>query len=567
MAYTTTMARHSKRYWVTLASKVAKVRTYKGYPSNRQEELELTHSDVQAMQQRVLGIPVRYNHDDNTFLGKVTDTRVNPNGSWDAELELSVETPEGEVTMKAIEDGLIDGVSLQHELFSNKPKEVSVCVKGARPGSKFIRKPANSDLYRCDADPEFNISASNEQANDKQDVVDHEIFTVLHVAASAMPDADTPMTDAAAPAPAAAVPPASAPAPPAAAGEEESKSPELEKDLELAAAAEALLPRTKEVKELLRNAHNIPSKADKEKIQDAVADIEMKATDAMEENAALKLEIEKLKADAERAQKINQQQYRILGDTVSASRSTLENAVDAFSSPEEAAATKRILASADPAVFGAVANLVGGIAKAATTKSPEAVAQLFSQKKLSEWMKNRAAKKSGLPIKPKETDTTQQFADWAQKASPTTNVMASASSSSSSSSYIDPDDGEPVARPSMQYVKLVAASSSGKVYRNQQELTRAQDRAWKEELAKPEFDPGAGLNWPHAGICTRAEQRQLFMGHAVRTTRDVPSHCKISDLIGEGEASRLWRKGVPERRRELQYAEPEPLYQPSQAYN
>lgn len=543
-----------KRYWVTLASKVAKVRTYKGFPSNRQQELELTHADVQAMQQRVLGIPVRYNHDDNTFLGKVTDTRVNPNGSWDAELELSVETPEGEVTLKAIEDGLIDGVSLQHELFSNKPKEVSVCVKGARPGSKFIRKPANSDLYRCDADPEFTISASNEQAGD-QDIVDHDIFTVLNVAASAMPEADAPMTDAP---PAAAAPaPVASPQPES----EESKSPELEK--ELAAQAEALLPQTNKVKELLRNSHNIPSKADKEAIHEAVADIEMKATDALEENAALKLEIEKLKAAAERAEKVNQQQYRILGDTVSASRSSLEQAVDAFSSPEEAASTKRILASADPVVVGAMANLMGGIAKAASTKSPEAVAQLFSQKKVAEWMKTRAAKKAG--IKPQEPDTTQQFADWAQKATPTTNVMASADAAPRH--YEDPDDGEPVARPSMQYVKLVAASASGKVFRSQAELTRAQDKAWKEELAKPEFDPGAGLNWPHAGICTKPEQRQLFMGHAVRTTRDVPSHCKIVDLIGEGEAAQLWRKGVPSRRQELQFAEPERMYQPLQAYN
>lgn len=551
-----------KRYWVTLASKVAKVRTYKGYPSNRQQELELTHSDVQAMQQRVLGIPVRYNHDDNTFLGKVTNTRVNANGSWDAELELSVETPEGEVIMKAIDDGLIDGVSLQHELFSNKPKEVSVCVKGARPGTKFIRKPANSDLYRCDADPEFTISAAHEQS--EVDVVEHDIFTVLHVAASAMPDADATMTDA--PSAAAAPPAVAVPSPAAAPQPDETKSPEVEKELELAAAAESLLPRTKEVKDLLRNAHNIPSKAEKEKIADTVADIEMKATDALEENAALKAEIEKLKAAAERADKINQQQYRLMGDTVAASKSSadaLEHAVDAFSSPEQAANTKRILASADPAVFGVVANLVGGIAKAATAKSPEAVAQLFSQKKLAEWMKTRAAKKGGLPVKPQEMDTTQQFADWAHKAAPPT-VMASADHGNS---YEDPDDGEPVARPSMQYVKLVAASASGKTFRSQQELTRAQDKAWREELAKPAFDPGAGLNWPHAGICTKPEQRQLFMGHAVRTTRDVPSHCRIADLIGEGEAAQLWRKGVPARRRELQFAEPEPTYQSSQAYN
>jgi hypothetical protein len=180
-------------------------------------------------------------------------------------------------------------------------------------------------------------------------------------------------------------------------------------------------------------------------------------------------------------------------------------------------------------------------------------------------MKTRAAKKGGLPIKPHEADTTQQFADWAQKAAPPTNVMASADAAPRH--YEDPDDGEPVARPSMQYVKLVAASASGKVYRNQQELTRAQDKAWKEELARPEFDPGAGLNWPHAGICTKPEQRQLFMGHAVRTTRDVPSHCKIVDLIGEGEAAQLWRKGVPSRRQELQFAEPERMYQPLQAYN
>ena len=119
----------------------------------------------------------------------------------------------------------------------------------------------------------------------------------------------------------------------------------------------------------------------------------------------------------------------------------------------------------------------------------------------------------------------------------------------------------------MQYVKLVAASASGRVFRNQQELTRAQDKAWKEELAKPAFDPGAGLNWPHAGICTRAEQRQLFMGDYMRTTRDVAAHCKIADLIGDGETAQIWRKGVPERRREMQYAEPEPLHQPSQAYN
>lgn len=126
------------RVWAKIAPTVVKTKSFRGFPDNRQQELQLDKNEVEQMRKSIVGIPLRYSHDDKTCIGVVGDERLCSDGSWDVRLDVKDDTVEGRRCMYYIKNDIVNGVSLQHNPNTNTPLEVSLCARGARGSESSI---------------------------------------------------------------------------------------------------------------------------------------------------------------------------------------------------------------------------------------------------------------------------------------------------------------------------------------------------------------------------------------------------------------------------------------------
>jgi len=82
------------------------------------------------------GIDLCHDHEEAKVVGKVLASYINPHTKmWDIDFAVYGDTPEGREAISRIEDGGMRGLSLQHEVETLKPIEVSLCYRGMRLGT------------------------------------------------------------------------------------------------------------------------------------------------------------------------------------------------------------------------------------------------------------------------------------------------------------------------------------------------------------------------------------------------------------------------------------------------
>lgn len=101
---------------------------------------DLADEEIQflADSDQFTGKPIRYDHQDGTDCGKI-DRVWREGRTWMVEFRLDQSTPAGRCLTKRIRSGLTPGLSLQHQLESRRPVEISVCQRGARPNTRVVQ--------------------------------------------------------------------------------------------------------------------------------------------------------------------------------------------------------------------------------------------------------------------------------------------------------------------------------------------------------------------------------------------------------------------------------------------
>lgn len=205
--------------WAVVAPKILKVKTYRGYPSNRQEELELDKSDVDTMRMDTVGKPTWWNHTSKDIVGTIGADKV-VDDAWHMRLDLSPETAQGEAVIRHVKAGRLHGVSVGHRIVNGVPEldEVSICVKGARDGSR-VYFDDETRLYKSEGDPTYSIAAASASSDTPEEgslvVLELTIQASDSIAGGAASpntvQSDPPATMEQPPAPAASPPPAATP--------------------------------------------------------------------------------------------------------------------------------------------------------------------------------------------------------------------------------------------------------------------------------------------------------------------------------------------------------------------
>lgn len=483
-------------FWCTLDPHVRDVKTFKGKPTCRQQELEIDREEQTVMASLMDKLPLRHEHNDLTLLGWCGDHRMHPDGRWDARLDFTDATPEGRDAIRAIRAGELRGVSLKHRPGPPPvPFEISLCKQGARAGSGIYFDKA-TNLYTSADAPTSSIVAASEDDTDSQLRIFPVVASVMEAPAPAMkggvpvvPEAELTERKES------DTEPDAQPA-----GDVEMKSAEEEEE------AKKAFPTTTTVGELLQQSHSIPTKAQKEAIKEAVVDLEIQSK---EKDAAL----EQAKAEAAekdalieklRAQLAEAPPPRKHGD-----EAVIEQMADAFAGADPE--TKQVLASATPEVKRALAKMGRGVAQ---TLIEPAESLSRAQQKIAEYQQrkrkggpgslpaaNPADIALGTKLHSRSADLHNMFLRQPPaQAPPQAQPKVVAASAVFAPGH--PDWGTPRTRPLPETTndanRVVAASifsSRGGDARGGAIVSAsAAERAVR---MGPEMEPGAGLNFEH----------------------------------------------------------------------
>jgi hypothetical protein len=120
---------------------------------------DLTVSELRYM--KIKGVPIRIEHAEagfkDTTVGKVVDVCVHPKTGYTAcKFELH-DTVAGRTIRRMITNGSIDSLSLGHMYHHGQKqamdaKEVSICFKGARSGTRLYKKTQEYDTFKAKAE-------------------------------------------------------------------------------------------------------------------------------------------------------------------------------------------------------------------------------------------------------------------------------------------------------------------------------------------------------------------------------------------------------------------------------
>ena len=554
-----------ERVRACIAPRVTRFRSFRGKPSNRQEQLELDVESVKQLRQRLVGRPVCYNHDDTVVVGSISsdafEEAPDGTGRWYAYLDISDETPEGAQTLKHVREGHVRGVSLKHLWSSNRPIEVSICAAGARGPDSCIVRDSKTGQYTSVVRDDPVIAASDIDAHAES--IDVTILDVV-AASIVMPDAAPVAT-------AGGVPPTAAqlgateektgtdaPTAPAGAATDDDGGEEKKQDADDPKASSddidlADMPTLKSVVENMP-ANGIPTRAQKDAMQQKAVEADLALKDALIARAQAEAEAARVKKELEHAQQELSKSKRMLdqGD-----RMIADVAVNAMAGAFGKEEDKAVLASASPEVRKALANIAYGVQRAA------ADAPLISEaarKQVAQWrLTNNAAakkKKGAPPQTPSETKRIPSLTDpdtpvFASALGAGSNMFAGWRATSSNSAMVDDDAaddpvvaasrafdsaargpqpgqpgwGEPIERPCFEMT--VAASAGRRPLAH--EYARAKGDF--EKYAKP-VEPGFGANFNHR-FYTLPQQRDVWVafGEQYGTFDSVPKSSRLIDMF------------------------------------
>lgn len=110
--------------------------SYTGPPQTREQDLELTESQLHAMWSQLRGLPICMEHD-GVPIGKVAEPYWDEKGNACIEFELFDDNTLASLPRRALEEGLITELSLAHNRDTLEPVEVSIVLDGARSGTKI----------------------------------------------------------------------------------------------------------------------------------------------------------------------------------------------------------------------------------------------------------------------------------------------------------------------------------------------------------------------------------------------------------------------------------------------
>lgn len=480
------------RKWAKIVPHVLAFRSFNGYPSTRQEQLELTHADVDSMRKTIVGSPLRYNHDDSTFIGIVGKDRICKDKSWDVRLDLCNKTPKGRRVIEYVQAGLLKGVSLKHFKSMNRvtPLEVSVCCRGARGSGSVMLSGDNDDTI---------VSASASALNNRmyfdsntklytRDRCDGDIISATHKYTDAdelihvleMSEADPSTTPPVAN-------PASIPVIPTdatgtQAAPDASAVPGDPTEEEQAASRAALFPHTTGVLTSLADANDVPQ-AMKDQIATNMQQLEQSQLEnaaKIQEMTAKAKESEALIASLRMAQKNVAEVAKF--DAV-VTRDRAEAAATAEPIVDQAEADLLTINSMNPRQT----ELMNRTKQQQETRKSTMNSVVFA--KMNNWMAQTQKKRPA----PSSQTTSVVAASWTHDP----HNFADQKRQKIAENKKDYMYGDPLQyRP---YEGIVAASGS----------IKEMDRHWAIEQSKGPFEPGSGANFNHAWMTEG--QRNVFL--------------------------------------------------------
>lgn len=104
---------------------------------------KLTTDDIEKIRPKLVGIPVRVEHLNNTLVGYITKSNVLEDGRLMVSYKLNADAA-GYTADQLIADGHMTELSMTHidDGYQKTPTEVSIVFKGARPDTKIVRRCA-----------------------------------------------------------------------------------------------------------------------------------------------------------------------------------------------------------------------------------------------------------------------------------------------------------------------------------------------------------------------------------------------------------------------------------------
>lgn len=129
-------------------STIVDKKSWEGLPETRAQELELTRDDIEEISSQMEGLTMKINHSKRDVeCGNVNRAWYDEEEKkWMVDFSIADDsTYIGGNTGSLIDHGIMPGLSAAHELFTNKPREVSLCWLPARPWCYIEREILDDD--------------------------------------------------------------------------------------------------------------------------------------------------------------------------------------------------------------------------------------------------------------------------------------------------------------------------------------------------------------------------------------------------------------------------------------
>jgi hypothetical protein len=114
--------------------------SFAGLPQTREQQLEIRKRDMPEIIKNLFGKPLRHLHYEYP-VGKITGVLMEDDKSVQVEFQLDNGLL-GDFMNNLIQKGVLPSLSLKHNRETNEVEEVSLCVEGARTGTKIINVPS-----------------------------------------------------------------------------------------------------------------------------------------------------------------------------------------------------------------------------------------------------------------------------------------------------------------------------------------------------------------------------------------------------------------------------------------
>ena len=138
------MAEKDRVFKGYLARDLPQTLWFKGKPKNEAEHFALTVSEAETMNERIAGIPIVVEHNENVRVGTVIGGEVvkgsKGTADWTVDFRLDTSSSEAARDQAAMVDlGYAESLSLHHDRIGPQPVEVTICQFPARNGATIYQ--------------------------------------------------------------------------------------------------------------------------------------------------------------------------------------------------------------------------------------------------------------------------------------------------------------------------------------------------------------------------------------------------------------------------------------------